>query len=121
MEAYSLKHSGLANCCGISTIYDFANTRKSGGRTGPVSVKTLEAALKEKLREYSVRNKAMLLITLNQEQHDMLRHMMKRCGFRCVSVGWHPAHANNIFLYTLVYKRNDVRPPVDRTVTRWVF
>ncbi len=115
-ELHNVKHDKLTNCCAITNIYDFANTRKSGCVTRSVPIKHLEASLKEKLREYSVRNKAIVLVALNQDQHDLLRHMMKRCGFKMVSSGYHPSHRNEVYLYTLTYQRSAKRPKV---VTNW--
>ena len=111
-EDHELDFENLPNCCGIAVINDFGNTANTGGEKAAVSIKHLEQKLKDTIKHFLVRNKAMVIVSLNDTQKRKLHKMMLRNGFTVVSRGWHPLHSNYITLYTLVYTKSSKRPRV---------
>ena len=111
------------HCCGIQTLSDFGNTVQTSGQNRGVSIKDIEAELKQILvtghkgewaggREYSIpaRKLALTLVALNATQHKKLHKCLLRHKFKLVSKGWNMAHQDYNYLYSLERKKKIYKP-----------
>jgi len=83
-------------CCGIKIFSNFGNTNTALDQT-KYTIEQIKEFLNTNERWYS--EKALLLISINQDQYKIMKDILKEREYKLYSRSYHPNHNSYIYLF----------------------